>query len=330
MKIWFLCFIFAIHSLSALTLKDKFLEAEEGTYIITEQNHLISLLHLHTKEENRLLFEEISIPEHLAKKVAWDEWVTQGAPGHTSWILYEVDLNKECVTECYSRNRKAWVPTSEMEAFLIPLMTLKLSYLSEEKRMQTGPTPKPGTVQNRPWGPPQVIQGKKIKRAEYDVYTSKWPIDQTELSGKPIVLYFDKKRKDFPFPYWIQVRDGAIKFKIRALDSGKGLVSPCSDIPRRTPTFLPAAQKEEGKFHLNLTCPTYFDSLKLYAVDMTEYPRVTHSISYQEMRDGESLTLSIDQDKMDALFTPGHEYLWIISSESPEMAIESPFRTAHQ
>jgi len=325
MKYVLFSFIFVVQSLFAFSLKDRFLEAEEGTYIVTEQNQLVSLLHLHTKGEKCLLFEEISIPQHQVKKMKWDEWVNRGAPGHTSWILYEIDLEKESVTECYSRTRKAWIPTDEMAAFLIPLMSLNLNYLSEEERMQTGPTPKPGMIQNRPWGPPQVIEGKKIKGAEYDVYTAKWPIDRTDLSGKPIVLYFDKERKNFPFPYWLQVRDGVVKFKIRALDSGRGMVSPARDIPRRRPTFTSGVHKEGGILQLSLSCPIYFDSLKLYAIDMTENPRLTHVIPCDEKRNGESLILSIDQNKIDALFTSGHEYLWIVSSEMPEMAIESPY-----
>lgn len=326
MKYILFCFVFVVHSHFAFSfsLKDRFLEAEEGTYIITEQNRLVSLLHLHTKGEKCLLFEEISIPQHQVKKMKWDEWVNRGAPGHTSWILYEVDLESESVTECYSMTRRAWVPTDEMTAFLIPLMSLKLTYLSEEERMQTGPTPKPGTIQNQPWGPPQVIEGKKIKGAEYDVYTAKWPVDQTDLSGKPIVLYFDKERKNFPFPYWLQVRDGMVKFRIRALDSGRGIVSPACDIPRRRPTFISGIHKEDGELQLSLNCPTYFDTLRLYAIDITENPRLTHVVPCNEKRNGESLTLSIDQNKIDALFTSGHEYLWIVSSEMPEMAIESP------
>jgi len=291
MKYVLFSFIFVVQSLFAFSLKDRFLEAEEGTYIVTEQNQLVSLLHLHTKGEKCLLFEEISIPQHQVKKMKWDEWVNRGAPGHTSWILYEIDLEKESVTECYSRTRKAWIPTDEMAAFLIPLISLNLNYLSEEERMQTGPTPKPGVIQNRPWGPPQVIEGKKIKEAEYDVYTAKWPIDRTDLSGKPIVLYFDKERKNFPFPYWLQVRDGVVKFKIRALDSGRGMVSPACDIPRRRPTFTSGIHKEGGILQLSLNCPIYFDSLKLYAIDMTENPRLTHVIPCDEKRNGESLIL---------------------------------------
>ncbi|MCB1107669.1 MAG: hypothetical protein KDK76_06210 [Chlamydiia bacterium] len=329
MKIYLLCFIIAIQSLFAFCLKDKFAEGREGSYIVTEQNELISLLHLHTKKEGRLLFEEISIPSHIAKNTKWNEWINQGAPGHTSWILYEIDTEKGCVTECYSLTRQSWIPTEEMNAFFIPLISLELKFLPEEKRLQTGPSHKPGAVEARPWAPPQVFEGQKVKEAEYDVYTAKWPNDQTDLSGKPIVLYFDKQKSSFPFPYWLQVREGALKFKLRAIDGGQGLVSPRTDIPRRLPKFIGGVQKDGHQITLSLNCPTYYDHLKLYAIDMTENPRLTHSLSFNEKRKGENLILSIDQEVLKTLFTPGHEYLWILSSESAEVVAESPRRMTY-
>ncbi len=329
MKIWILTLIFFTHSLFSFTLQDKFEQGEVGSYIVTEQNELVSLLHLHKKKENKLLFEEISIPLHLSKKINWNEWVQKGAPGHTSWILYEVDIEKKCVTECYSLTRKSWIPTDEMDAFLIPLISLKLNFLSETERLQKGATAKPGQIDSRPWGPPQKKGGKKIKDPEYDVYTAKWPHDSTDLSGKQIVLYFDKKEETFPFPYWIQARDGAVKFKMRALDSGSNLISPSTDIPRRKITFSSALHKENGKLYLTLSAPIYYDSFSLYAVDTTENPRLTHVIPFEKKRKGEQVTLLIDEKKLEHLFTSGHEYLWIATPGDVEMSIEAPHLYTH-
>ena len=194
MKYLLVIFFFFIFQAHSMNLGEKFLSADEGTYIVSQQNQLVTLLHLHTKKEHKLLFEEVSIPLHQSKKITWSKWLEKGAPGHTSWILYEVDLQKNKVTECYSLNRKSWIPTEEMEAFLLPLISLDLTFLPEEDRLQTGPTMPPGAVERRPWGPPQVFEGKKISSPEYAVYTAKWPQDHTDLSGKPIVLYFDPTR----------------------------------------------------------------------------------------------------------------------------------------
>ncbi|WP_194847041.1 hypothetical protein [Candidatus Neptunochlamydia vexilliferae] len=325
MKTFFFLFIFLAHSLFGLTLKDKFEVAEVGSYIVTEQNQLVSLLHLHTVRDHKLIFEEISIPLHKAKKIDWKRWVEKGSPGNTSWILYEMDLEKGAVTECYSVTRKAWVRTEEMNAFLIPLFSLKLQALSEEERFQKGATATPGKVGHRPWGPPQTIEGKKIKDPEYDVYTTRWPHDESDLSDKPIVLYFDKSHPTFPFPYWMQIRDGALKFKMRALDSGSGLYSPFTDIPRRKPFFTRSAQKVDGKVVLSLHSPTYYTKLDLLAIDMSATPRVTHLIPFEKKVDGEAVSIQIDEEKLRSLLTPGHTHLWVVSSENPDIAVESPY-----
>jgi len=283
MKLLLIC-LFVSHSLFAFTLSEKFQQAQEGTYVVTKQNQITSLLHLHTVHGNHLLFEEISIPSHQVDHQDWKEWVKEGAKGHTSWILYEVDLDKHSITECYSFSRKAWIPTDEMDAFLIPLLSLELNHLSEEKRLQRGPTQAAGQVGSRPWGPPQVIASKKIENPQYDVYTARWPHDDTDLSGKSIVLYFDKLDETFPFPYWMQAREGALKFRIRAIDSGNRMTSPIDTIPRRQPLFQGGVSHEEGSITLSLNLPTYYNTLHLYAVDLTETPRITHTVPFTAMR----------------------------------------------
>ncbi|NGX51496.1 MAG: hypothetical protein K1060chlam2_01362 [Chlamydiae bacterium] len=323
MKIFIIC-LFITHSLFALNLKEKFLQAEAGTYVVTEQNQITSLLHLHTVSDDKLLFEEISIPSHQVDKIDWKEWVKEGARGHTAWILYEVDLKELVITECYSLSRRAWIPIEEMNAFLVPLLTLQLNFLSEEERIQRGPTKRAGEVGRGPWGPPQVVSSKKVKNPQYDVYTARWPHDDSNLSGKQLVLYFDKTHKEFPFPYWIQARQGALKFKIRAIDSGSGMHSSLSDIPRRAPSFRGGIKQGAGKVSLPLTLPTYYENLKLYAIDLTESPRITHAIPFEIERIRESVTLSIAEEKLSHLFISGHEYLWILSAEDFDVAVESP------
>lgn len=317
-------FLFITHSLFAFSLKEKFQDAEAGTYVVTSQNQTTTLLHLHTKNGNQLLFEEISIPSHQTQGIEWKKWPLRGAPGHTSWILYELDLDQNRITESYSLSRKSWVPTDEMEAFLIPLINLNLDFLSEELRMQKGPTQTPGKIDRKPWGPPQVIHGEQVKDPEYDVYTTCWPYDNTDLAGKPLVLYFNKGKTNFPFPYWIQGREGAIKFKIRAVDSGTNMISLTTTIPRRPPVFIDSVKRQNGCVSLTLNIPTYYKHFSLYAIDITENPRLTHVIPYEIERHKEVASLSIDERKLSTIFTHGHEYLWILSSDAPEAFCESP------
>ena len=188
----------------SMSLKEKFTQSQEGTYVVTEQNKTYTLLHVHTLSSDELILEEVSIPSHLVTSKNWKTWLESGAEGHTSWIMYAVDLSNNQVTECYSFTREAHLPTESMDAFLTTLLSLNLTSLPEDERLQTGPTARPGEVgSSKPWGPPMMREGKKVKQAAYDVYTTSWPQDQSELSGKKIVLYFDKNHLEFPFPYWI-------------------------------------------------------------------------------------------------------------------------------
>ena len=111
---------------------------------------------------------------------------------------------------------------------------------------------------------------------------------------------------------------------MRVIDSGTGLVSLITDIPRRDPTFLSAPHKEKTSLIMTLNLPEYYETFQLYAIDMSEEIRSTHVVPHTLSRTKSTATLTISQAALDPLFTPGHEYLWIIASEDPKMVLESP------
>lgn len=304
-----LCFSF--------NLKEKFTRAKAGSFIVTEQNETYTLLHIHTINQNELLLEEISIPSHLVTFKDWKKWVKMGAEGHTSWILYAIDLNLNQATECYSFTRAAHLPTKNIDSFLTTLFKLNLSFLPETDRLQTGPTEKPGRVGSpKPWGPPMCREGKKIKSPSYQVYTGVWPQDQSKLSGKKIVLYFDKDHEQFPFPYWMQAREGGLKFKIRATDSGENLKSPKTTLPRRAPFFVGGIKRGGNKAIFTLNAPLYYHQFKLFAIDLSTKPRHTLCLPIATTRrENEQIFLEIEEKKLRELLTPTHKYIWIVTSE---------------
>lgn len=315
-------FLLLSHALCALTLKEKFQKGEAGTYVVTEQNRMTSLLHLHTIKENRILLEEISIPSHLVCHTDWKGWAKRGAHGHTAWVLYEIDLNKNQIIECYSPSRKAWISSDNMESFFLPLLSLNLLYLSEDRRIQSAPIM---GADYRPWGPTQIIHGKKIESPEYDAYTATWPRDNSNYSGKHIVLYFDKTQETFPFPYWVHLYKGAFKFNIRAIDSGTGFTSSIIDIPRRMPTFIGGIKQDTHTLSLSLNIPAYYDNFTLYAIDTTERSRYTHAVPFEMNKEGgESTTLFIKKKELSSLLSTGHEYLWMLTSKNPDVVIKHP------
>ena len=326
MKIWLFCFILIYQNLFCLTLKEKLIQAEPGAYVVAERGSLVFLIHFHSKEGARFVFEEISIPACRVKNlVSWKEWGQQGAQGHSSWMLYEIDMEKGCLSECYSPSLKAWVSTEELQPLLLPLISLELHYLSEEKRLQKEPTQRPGSMSLRPWSPLQVKNGQAVPNPSYDVYRAKWPRDGTSMSGKQIVLYFDKESPHFPFPYWLQAQDGAIKFKIRAIDSGMGFSSPMMHLPRQGLSFKGGLKKRGGLLCLTLNVPLYYETLSLYAVDLTNCSNPMQRIPFKGERKKRELTLLVEEQTIERSLVKGHEYLWMIAAENPALTIESPF-----
>lgn len=307
----------------SLNLKEKLTYSEPGTFIVTEQNKTYTLLHLHSVNSEELLIEEVSIPHHLVTAQDWKTWIETGAKGHTSWILYAVDLLKNQVTECYSFVRELHLPTESMNAFLMTLLDLELSLLPDDLRLQTGPTARPGQVgSSKPWGPPMLRDGKKVKGASYEVYSVMWPQDRSELAGKKLILYFDKEHQDFPFPYWIQAREAGLRFKIRVADSGKNLKSPKKFLPKRLPFFIGGMTKKMGKAFLTLNTPSYYHNFKLYAVDLSIHPHQTLSLPSSTKREENEIIFELDISELEKKLTYGHQYLWMAISEEDNVYAE--------
>ncbi len=234
-KALILFLLFQATILFGFDLKEKLCQGQVGSYVITEHNKIYTLLHVHSKIGTTLAIEEISVPSAQAPKENWKDWVKGGAPGHTSWLMYHIDLEQAAITECYSFSHGGFLSLEPNQSFLTTLMQLKLVFLSENERIQKGPSQRAGTIQQeKPWSPPQFKDGKKVIAPQFDVYQGMWPSDQTELSGKQVTLYFDQANPTFPFPYWIQVRDGGMKFKMRVIDSGDFLESPKEKISSAT------------------------------------------------------------------------------------------------
>ena len=219
----FLSILFIPIALSALTLKDKLIEAKVGTYIVTKQNKTYTLLRIYSLNAYALSLEEINIPSCFinASKHNWKQWIEDKAPGHSSWIVYSLDLSTNTITTCYSYDRKIFIAPDNLNAFLPTLLNLDLHLVSEKEQLQTAPSSKPGQVMaNHIWRPPQYIEGKKIESPLYSVYKASWPKDRSELSGQTLIFYFDQKCPSFPFPYWIQAKQIGIKYTVKAVDSG--------------------------------------------------------------------------------------------------------------
>ena len=219
---------FGVH---ALTLKSKFTHAEMGDFIVCEGRGSLSLVFIKKGDPRTVILEELAFPKGAKPKkggvTGWQEWLNKGAPGHTSWVAIEVDLNDTGIMECFSYSRDAWLSLSSGDSFLLRLLDLKLNKIHDHERKKIGPEPLKGSDNRRMWNPPLILDGQKQTGRSFDVFRINWPRDDTPLSNKDIEIYFNQKDKLFPFPYLVRIRDvtdASLSFHV--LDSGKGLKSP--------------------------------------------------------------------------------------------------------
>lgn len=226
MRAYLIIFLFLSGSLQAMTLKERVLAAEAGDYVVTEQAKNYSLLLIRQKSEGRLILEEISTPQ---LQTSWKQWVLDRAPGATAWVVYEIDLKADKLLDSYSFTHNGWLYMEEGSHFLTKLLTLPLKKVERAQRKRIGPAPLAGEDDRRSVWMPHA-----------EAFQTTWPDDSSRIASSKIDVYFTSS----PFPTWIEVHEGHYDFKIRALETGKGLESPRKMVPKRPP------QPQREKAHL--------------------------------------------------------------------------------
>jgi hypothetical protein len=176
-----------------------------GDFVVTEYQKNLSFLRVHAMSPSSVFLEEINLPVHLAPKkpISWNTWIQEKAPGHTSWLLYQINLDDCKIVDCYSFSRESYITLSDGQSFFSCLMTLPLTQVPLSERKRIGPRPINDMQDTRKlWNPPKIYHGKKIKEPHFQMLQATWPKDDSELSGKLVNLYFDQDQPDFVFPYW--------------------------------------------------------------------------------------------------------------------------------
>ncbi len=219
-----------------LYLRNNLSRAAPGDYIVTAQNKNYSLLHIFDKQGNTLTIEEISAPiSRIPMNFAWKNWVSLGAPGHTSWVMYDIDLQTSQMLRYFSFTKNSWFEMSRADNFLSTLLNLRLVKIPLQERKRLGAPPIDGVPEWRKfWQPQMIVDGAVIPGVTFDAWRTKWPKDGTELSGLSIEVYTPEKNELYPayFPYWLQVNGLLGKAKVRIIDSGSQLQSPRPPLPK--------------------------------------------------------------------------------------------------
>ncbi|MGC1879196.1 MAG: hypothetical protein WA347_00715 [Rhabdochlamydiaceae bacterium] len=326
----FLLFAISSAETANFTLEQKFAHANAGDFIVTAQEGNYSLLFIHSITTDKLILEEISIPEHLIdlKKIDWKKWVAGKAPGHTSWTLYEIDRNSGKLIECFSHSKNGWLYLDESEQFLTRLLTLQLHTVPEKERKKIGPPPTQNEEDRRAlWNPPLIIDGHKTPKPSFDVLKTEWPDDGSRLSRCFIELYFTKEDPDFPFPYWLEVQSSHYTFKMRTIDSGHHLTSPLfGPMPHRSPQILGMVRKGVEHWTLSIKTPVYAQKLHLFARDLYSQPKTTTPVPFfaQKGAGREEMILEIAIADLSKILKEEHRYQWILIPEGgPDIYVES-------
>ncbi len=311
-------------------LKEKYQKGHPGDFIVTEQDHTYSLLFIRENTADRLLLEEIAVPESQIdlNAIDWSQWVKAKAPGHTSWTLYEIDTLSGNLIEAFSYSKRGWLFLDQTQQFLSKLLCLPLSKLGNADRRKIGPQPTAHKEDLRAvWNPPLTFEGKKQPKPQFEVWKGIWPEDGTQMGKCIVELYFSKTNPAFPFPYWIEIKSPHYTFKMRSVDSGSGIISAYpGSIPHRPPQFAAPFQKIDGTYQLSINSPLYYQSFHLYGIDLTDPVRKTVPIPHQVKREpnSELIHLQISEESLAVRLKPGHRYQWVlIPEEDGKVYVES-------
>lgn len=230
MRIFFLCLLLCSASLRGeeFLLKHNLRQAQSGDYIVSSQGKSITLLHIFAKRGDRLTIEEVSIPQARAKQSVstWRTWFESGAPGNTSWVVYEIDIDSGAMLRTFSYTKNSWYEVPQAENFLGTLLNLELFPIPYEKRRKVGFS---GTY----WQPQMVVDGEVIEGVSFDAFKTRWPKDGSQLAGKTIEVYLPHETERYRsyFPHWLQISGVIGKAKLRIIDSGSNLPSPRQGFP---------------------------------------------------------------------------------------------------
>lgn len=225
----------SIQAENVLYLRENLKRAQKKDYLVTAQNKNYTLFHIYDKKNDFITIEEITVPmnrfpRHMG---SWKQWINLKAPGHTSWVMYTINLKTAQMVEFYSLSKKTWYDVNKAENFLTTLLNLRLVEIPPEDRKRVGFPPLPGMTDHRPyWQPKLVVNGQDIQGAFFNAWTTQWPKDGTDLADKTIEVYVPVENDKYPsyFPYWLQISGIIGNAKIRIIDSGTQMESPAAPL----------------------------------------------------------------------------------------------------
>ena len=297
-----------------LYLKDQFKNATKGQYFVLAIAGNATLFHIHSKENEQLVLEEVSFPLQSVnlKKTNLHQYLNQNAPQHTSWILSKMNLETGNVEQSYSFVQRAHLNRTQEFDFFQTLMNLKFEPLPIEKQRKVGIAPRPNEPDRRVLWRPPLPKNLKNSKAKIHVYKALWPKDGSDLAQKTLEIYF---LDGVFFPIWIEVKGAPIKHKLFVLECGDQLQSPKKQIPLTPLYFVHPPIRIKNKIKFTLPSTENPKNLNIYLSDDSHI----HPLNFRYKKEQKGYLVEIEN--IDTSLKSGK--VVITSKEHPEKTIES-------
>ena len=329
-------FVCSIACASELRLKEKLAQASPGSFLVIEQNKTFTFFHIHDASRSNVVIEEVSIPAATFAKapLKWKEWFEKGAPGHTSWIMSQVNLETGAFEETFSFTHKGWIDMADSNPFFTTLLCILFREVPENERRRVGLPPGYNKVDHRPiWNPRLTVDGHILTNTHFFAYKARWPADGTELSRKNIEISLpanpiptqESVRYPVYFPYWMEV-DGKIgSVKVRVVDSGMHAHSPKGGLPKRSPQLIGETKIDEQGIHFQLKSPLYYREFILLVEESGAIFGHTFPLPCETFSDDKGLvSLLVSKEELKKLNLQGKSYRFLISpKEDPSIVLET-------
>jgi len=221
----FLLFCILANFSYGMSFKEQILKSKEGDFIVYEKNKIFSLIVIKKITSEELILEEISTNK---KPDNWKKWVINGAIGNSSWTICKIDILSGKIIDGYSFSKRAWLNVESKENLFSHLLSLELQTVAKNLWRKIGSPPSYGEQDLRSiWYPTFYLNGK-AKKANWEVYETKWPNDSSDFSNKTLNFYFTNA--EIFFPIWLQVSTSYGIAILHAVDSGHELISPQKNV----------------------------------------------------------------------------------------------------
>lgn len=325
-------FASAAYAESRMKLKEKLSEAIPGSYLVIEQNKTYTFLHVFDKTDRTLVIEEVSIPaaRFAQNGMNWKEWFESGAPGHTSWMMSQINLQTGQFEETFSYTHQGWIDLSDSNPFLTTLLNLTFYEIPESQRRRIGRPPPHHKADTRPfWNPRLIVDNEIIAHSPFIAWKGRWPADGSDLSRKIIEIYlpYPQQNLNCPtyFPYWLEVEGKIGSAKVRVIDSGMDAASPKGHLPRRAPQLIGQGKLGEEGLVFHLKSPPYFKEFIILAEESGAFFGNIFPLPCQtSIEKNEIVKLVVPQNELEKLVNSDKKYRFTITpKEDPNLAIET-------